>query len=66
MGQMRRVPAVAKTLALFFGSMRDAVANSFDEFGVEDLEDGDLLICNDPFRNGTHDHRLVVHAIRVA
>ncbi|WP_225920518.1 hydantoinase B/oxoprolinase family protein [Pseudonocardia oceani] len=47
-------PTVAKTLALFYGSMRDAVANNVEEFGPENLKPGDLLIGNDPFRNGTH------------
>ena len=47
-------PAVAQTLPVFFGSMRDAVANSVEEFGVGNLQDGDLLICNDPYRAGTH------------
>ncbi|MFZ0665934.1 MAG: hydantoinase B/oxoprolinase family protein [Acidimicrobiales bacterium] len=48
------LPAVAKTLAVFYGSMRDAVANSIEEFGAENLRPGDLLISNDPYRNGTH------------
>lgn len=47
-------PVVAKTLALFYGSMRDAVANNVEEFGPADLRQGDLLVGNDPFRNGTH------------
>lgn len=47
-------PAVAQTLPVFFGSMRDAVANSVEEFGVGHLSQGDLLICNDPYRAGTH------------
>lgn len=47
-------PAVAQTLPVFFGSMRDAVANSVEEFGVSNLREGDLLICNDPYRAGTH------------
>ena len=47
-------PAVAQTLPVFFGSMRDAVANSVEEFGVHNLQEGDLLICNDPYRAGTH------------
>ncbi|MGJ9413234.1 hydantoinase B/oxoprolinase family protein [Aeromicrobium sp. CF4.19] len=52
--QAYQTPAVAKTLSLFFGSMRNAVAISFDEFGVDDIADGDVLIANDPYRVGTH------------
>jgi len=47
-------PAVAKSLATFFGSMRDAVANAVEEFGPENLRPGDVLISNDPYRGGTH------------
>jgi N-methylhydantoinase B len=47
-------PAAAKTLPIFYGSMRDAVANCFDEYGVRAVKPGDLLICNDPYRVGTH------------
>lgn len=47
-------PAVAQTLPLFFGSMRDAVANSLTEYGLEELREGDLIVCNDTFRAGTH------------
>jgi len=49
-----QTPAVAKSLAVFFGSMRDAVANAVDEFGPENLRPGDVLISNDPYRGGTH------------
>lgn len=52
--QAYQTPAVAKTLSLFFGSMRTAVASSFDEFGIEEIAEGDLLIANDPYRVGTH------------
>jgi N-methylhydantoinase B len=51
-------PAVAQTLPLFFGSMRDAVANSFAELGPEGVAEGDLVICNDTFRVGTHPNDL--------
>jgi N-methylhydantoinase B len=49
-----QTPAVAKSMALFFGSIRDAVANAIEEFGPEDLREGDILISNDPYRSGTH------------
>lgn len=48
------VTAVAQTIAVFFGSMREAVANSVREYGVDQLKPGDVLISNDPYRNGTH------------
>ncbi len=49
-----QTPAVAKSMALFFGSIRDAVANAVDEFGPANLCEGDVLISNDPYRSGTH------------
>ena len=49
-----QTPAVAKSMALFFGSIRDAVANTVDEFGPANLCEGDVLISNDPYRSGTH------------
>ena len=30
------------------------VRNSVKEFGVENLRPGDVLVCNDPIRVGTH------------
>jgi N-methylhydantoinase B len=45
---------VAKSLPLFWGAMRDGVANAIDEFGPENLSPGDVLVSNDPFRMGTH------------
>jgi len=44
----------SKSLAIFSGTMADAVRNSVIEYGVEDLRPGDVLMCNDPFRTGTH------------
>lgn len=46
--------AVSNSLALFFGSISEAVRNSVEEYGVENLQQGDVLICNDPYRAGTH------------
>ena len=31
-----------------------AVANIVSEFGMENLQPGDVLVCNDPYRKGTH------------
>lgn len=46
--------AVAKSLPTFFGSLEHAVRTSLQEFGVERLQPGDVLVCNDPYRAGTH------------
>jgi N-methylhydantoinase B len=48
------VPAVADTIPVFYGSMRDAIANSVEVYGVENFGPGDVIFSNDPFRNGTH------------
>lgn len=47
-------PAVAKTLPVYIGTMRDGVSNCVEEFGPDLLRAGDVLICNDPYRAGTH------------
>lgn len=46
--------AVSNSLAVFFGTMADGLRNSVEEYGPENLRPGDLLICNDPYRTGTH------------
>ncbi|NMO02721.1 hydantoinase B/oxoprolinase family protein [Gordonia sp. TBRC 11910] len=46
--------AVSNSLALFFGSISEAVRNTVEEYGVDNLRRGDVLICNDPYRAGTH------------
>ncbi|MCE0761908.1 hydantoinase B/oxoprolinase family protein [Pseudonocardia kujensis] len=46
--------AVSNSLALFLGTMCDAVRNTVEEYGSENLRPGDVLICNDPYRSGTH------------
>ena len=48
------MPAVSNSLLLFSGTMAEAVRNSVEEFGLEELRAGDVLICNDPYRIGTH------------
>jgi N-methylhydantoinase B len=45
---------VSASLTGFVGSMADAVANAVEEFGAANLSEGDVLICNDPYRSGTH------------
>jgi N-methylhydantoinase B len=48
------MPAVADSLLLFSGTMAEAVRNTVEEYGIERLEQGDVLLCNDPYRVGTH------------
>lgn len=48
------VPAMSNSLVLFLGTMTDAVRNMSEEYGAEQLKPGDVLMCNDPFRIGTH------------
>jgi N-methylhydantoinase B len=47
-------PAISNTLVFFTGTMMDAVRNTVEEYGHERLRPGDVLICNDPYRAGTH------------
>ena len=46
--------AVADSLLLFTGTMADAVRNVVEEYRPEALRPRDILICNDPYRKGTH------------
>lgn len=48
------MPAVSDSLLLFAGTMAEAVRNTVQEFGFERLGPGDVLLCNDPYRVGTH------------
>ncbi|MGQ0621757.1 MAG: hydantoinase B/oxoprolinase family protein [Panacagrimonas sp.] len=45
---------VSDSLLLFMGTMPEAVRNIITEYGVERLQPGDVVICNDPYRSGTH------------
>jgi N-methylhydantoinase B len=45
---------VSNSLMVFLGTMPDAVRNTVEEFGPENLAPGDVLICNDAYRVGTH------------
>lgn len=45
---------VSNSLMVFLGTMPDAVRNTVEEYGVENLGPGDVLICNDPYRGGRH------------
>jgi N-methylhydantoinase B len=46
--------AVSDTVPLFFGSIPDSVRLVIEEYGSDDLVPGDVLICNDYYRVGTH------------
>ena len=48
------MPAVSSSLLVFLGTMEDAVRNVVEEYGVERLKPGDVLLCNDPYRGGNH------------
>ncbi|MGR8918512.1 MAG: hydantoinase B/oxoprolinase family protein [Gammaproteobacteria bacterium] len=48
------MPAVSSSLLVFLGTMEDAVRNIVEEYGVERLKPGDVLVCNDPYRAGNH------------
>ena len=48
------MPAVSSSLLVFLGTMEDAVRNVVEEYGVDNLKPGDVLICNDPYRAGNH------------
>lgn len=48
------MPAVSSSLLVFLGTMEDAVRNTVEEYGVENLKPGDVLLCNDPYRVGNH------------
>jgi N-methylhydantoinase B len=45
---------VSNSLVVFLGTMGDAVRNTVIEYGPHNLHPGDVLICNDPYRGGTH------------
>lgn len=48
------MPVVSNSLVVFLGTMGDAVRNTVIEYGVDELKPNDILICNDPYRGGTH------------
>ncbi len=47
-------PAMSASILLFTGTMADSVRNTVEEYGIERLAPGDVIIANDPYRNGTH------------
>lgn len=48
------MPAVGNSLAAFFGTMAEAVRNTIEEYGPDELRPGDVIIANDPYRVGNH------------
>jgi N-methylhydantoinase B len=48
------MPAVGNSLAAFFGTMSEAVRNTIEEFGPDNVLPGDVLVANDPYRVGNH------------
>jgi N-methylhydantoinase B len=47
-------PAMSNSSVLFTGTMADSVRNTVEEYGIDRLGPGDVIIANDPYRNGTH------------
>lgn len=47
-------PAMSSTIVLFTGTMTDSVRNTIEEYGIDRLEPGHVIIANDPYRTGTH------------
>jgi N-methylhydantoinase B len=45
---------VSNSLTTFLGTMGDGLRNTVEEFGPRNLSPGDVLICNDPYRAGSH------------
>src|SRR5215213_9550528 len=44
-------PAMSNSSVLFTGTMADSVRNTIEEYGVDRLGPGDVIIANDPYRN---------------
>jgi N-methylhydantoinase B len=51
--------AVSQTVPVHVGSIPDAVRITLEEFGLDRIAPGDVIICNDYFRVGTHLNDLV-------
>ena len=48
------MPAMSNSLVLFVGTMTDAVRTAVEEYGPDKLQQGDIMMVNDPYRIGTH------------
>jgi len=44
----------SQSVAVFAGTMSDGVRNTIVEYGLDSLRPGDVVVCNDPYRIGTH------------
>lgn len=53
------MPAVGNSLAAFFGTMSEAVRNTIEEYGPDEVRPGDVIIANDPYRVGNHVNDMV-------
>jgi N-methylhydantoinase B len=49
-----QTPAMSASILLFTGTMTDSVRNTVEEYGIDRLQPGDVIVANDPYRNGTH------------
>ncbi len=47
-------PAMSNSIVLFTGTMADSVRNVVEEYGIDRLDPGDVIVANDPYRTGTH------------
>ncbi|MEU6561570.1 hydantoinase B/oxoprolinase family protein [Nocardia nova] len=52
--QNYRMVTATNGLTVFLGTLQDGVRVAVEEYGVDRLAPGDLLICNDPSRVGNH------------
>jgi N-methylhydantoinase B len=47
-------PAMSNSIVLFTGVMTESVRHTVEEYGVDRLGPGDVIVANDPYRGGTH------------
>ena len=49
-----RMISQAEHVPVHLGSMIFSVKQALEDFGIENIEDGDMVVLNDPYRGGTH------------
>lgn len=49
-----RMISQAEHLPVHLGSMIFSVKQALEDFGIENIDDGDMVVLNDPYRGGTH------------
>jgi len=54
------MPASSNSILYFTGVMADSVRTTVEEYGLDRLEPGDVIVCNDPYRSGTHVNDLML------